>query len=86
MEIKLIKSIKIIAIIIATLFLISAIWFGWENLNHVRKSTNQLDESINNVIIEWSADYANDTALLQQIDEDLSAAQARLEALGVEFD
>lgn len=83
---KIRKIMWIITAAIAALCLFALAYGAYDNLNNVRKSTNELDKSINDVVIEWSADYANDTELLEQIDKDLQEAQARLEALGVNFD
>ncbi len=81
MPYKLIITIRYIFIIIIALCLFALAYAAYDNLNNVRKSTNQLDESINNVIIEWTSDYANDTAMLQQIDEDLAASETKLNAM-----
>lgn len=86
MPYKLTKTIRYIFIIIIALCLFALLYGAYNNLNHVRKSTNQLDKGIDEVIIEWSADYSNDAELLEQIDNDLIEAQIRLEALGVDFD
>ena len=76
-----IKSIRIIAYIIATLFLIAAIWFGYENLNQVRKSTNDLDKSINEIIIYQSTNYDKEQQELDRIEKNLTDSEARLKKL-----
>ena len=76
-----IKSIRIIAYIIATLFLIAAIWFGYENLNQVRKSTNDLDKSINEIIIYQSTNYDKERQELDRIEKNLTDSEARLKKL-----
>ena len=86
MDHKLLLTIKIIATIILILCIIALAYCSYDNLRVLRASTSDYESSVNEVIIEWSADYSNDTQLLEQIDKDLIEAQLRLEALGVNFD
>lgn len=83
---KIRKIMWIITALILALCLFALAYGAYDNLNTVRKSTNELDKGIDDVIIEWTADYSNDKELMDKIDNDLKESQARLEALGVEFD
>lgn len=81
-----IKAIKIMLIITLILCIIALAYCSYDNLRVLRASTSDYESSVNEVIIEWTADYGNDAQLLEQIDKDLTEAQLRLEALGVNFD
>ena len=75
------KIIRIIAYIITALFIIGATWYGYENLNQVRKSTNDYDKSINEVITQYADNYQKDVESLEQTEKNLADSEARLKKL-----
>ncbi len=82
MDFKYIKPIKIIAYILTALFLIGAIWFGWNNrqikINHLQHTVNIL-----------FAYKLNEPALREQIvklEKDNAKLQQQLDNLNIHYE
>ena len=84
---KLIKTIKIIAISLTVLAIISMGISVYQTNKFMKEFDNtSVSDETDITIIEWLADYENDIALQEQWKRDFEETKIRLEKLGVEFD
>ena len=78
---KIRKFMWITTLVIIALTIFAFLYMAYDNLNEVRKSTNELDKGIDEIIYEWAGSDIQDQQTLDSIEADLKASEIKIDAM-----
>ena len=82
---KLRKALWIATLLLCFLFLICAIWQGYESYKSIANLTDEVITESDELIIEWLADYDNDLAVQEQSRKDIKEIEMRIEEIDRQY-